>query len=95
MPLETAWVRPADDHPPACPQCGRLIRWAAAISGGQSPPPPKPGSCTICTDCATILAFTGDMGVRRATAAEVAAALENPLHRQAYEAVLERLLVAR
>ena len=88
MAFDRAWII---DHPSKCPECGRVIKWAAEVNEAK---PPAPGDATICTDCATILVFTDGMGVRRATDAEVEKALASDAGRRAYEGLL-RLLEER
>lgn len=54
---------------PRCPECSAVLDSATAADG--SAQQPKPGDCTVCMYCATMLRFTRDLSVERLTDAEM------------------------
>jgi hypothetical protein len=65
----------AHRHAPApCPSCDEPLDAAAMIGGVETP---AAGDWTICVYCLTWLRFTETMGLREATAAEIADARAN------------------
>jgi hypothetical protein len=54
-----------------CPHCGVWLRSATGI-GDVGPIVPEPGSVTVCDTCVGWCVFTEGLGLRAATAAEIA-----------------------
>lgn len=59
-------IRLKDDE---CPACGAELNGASRVAGTGIKP--EPGSLSICAYCHVGLAFSDDMTLRRATAAEL------------------------
>jgi hypothetical protein len=73
---------------PRCPYCGVENDAAAALTDVLAP---REGDVSICFACTAIGTFTGEgLEVRRATPAEVAAAVAFPLVVQALALIRER-----
>ena len=79
MPRLAAPSRNVIDPVGICPNCGTTQDRYTGVTGRRGEPP-KPGDCSICWDCRSVLVFT-ETGLRPPTREELAKFMADPIVR--------------